>query len=150
MFKKSVSTRVGFSLGILVIIALAISFLSGCSEADEPVEEGLPHWISEDQIVSQMEEVVDDFNARDYEAISALFADESVTAEDLESSLSTVQDEYGSFVSYGDAVFLQGESRGRSYATVIQDAVYENGTAEFRISFFEDGSLAGFYFLKAA
>ncbi|CAK7044326.1 MAG: hypothetical protein MEEGG_00719 [Eggerthella lenta] len=60
-------------------------------------------------------------------------------------NLSAARDEYGAFVEYGDKTFLHGESRVARMQPLSSKASYENGSAEFRISFFEDGSLAGFY-----
>ena len=141
--------RTAAVLAATAALALACVLTSGCSQADQQVQKGLPEWTDEAAVTAQAHEVVDEFNARDYGALAARYQDEAVTADQLQQNLATTQDEYGALVAYGDASFLQGESLGRSYATVIQKADYEGGAAEFRISFFEDGSLAGFYFLKA-
>ena len=133
----------------LAAALLTCVLLTACSQPDAQVEKGLPSWATEEGVTVWAHEVVDEFNARDYEALAARYQDAGVTADQLSQNLSAAQDEYGAFVEYGDKTFLHGESKGRSYATVIEQASYENGSAEFRVSFFVDGSLAGFYFLKA-
>ena len=42
----------------------------------------------------------------------------------------------------------QSEPGGRSAATVVQRADYEQQKAQFNVSFYEDGSLAGLYVYK--
>lgn len=132
---------VGLALGLVILLA-------GCSKADQQVSEGLPAWIDETTSTAQAHEVTDQFNERNYEAVVARYVGTEVTVEQFHENFDELLNEYGAFKEYGDASFLQGESKGRSYATIIQKATYENGLGEFRVSFFEDGSLAGFYFLK--
>lgn len=134
---------------VLALAALAVACVAtlGCSRADKQVEQGLPAWTDEEGILAWAHVAADEFNERDYQAVADRFSDKGVTADQIKEGLEETQDAYGAFTGYGEASFLQGESKGRSYATVVQKAHYENGTGEFRISFFEDGTLAGFYFL---
>lgn len=136
----------------LVLIAaagLAALLLVGCSQSDPAPQSGLPSWADQDAVTAQAREVAEEAVARDWPALAERFADGGVTAEQLDKSLSEVFDSLGSMDEYADATYMQGESKGRSYATVLQDAKFQNGEGEFRISFFEDGSMAGFYFVKA-
>ena len=52
----------------------------------------------------------------------------------------------GDFEKYGEYTVEGGETDdGQEYARVIQTATYKEGTLIFTVSFFEDGSVAGFY-----
>lgn len=106
----------------LAAALLACALLTACSQPDAQVEKGLPSWATEEGVTVWAHEVVAEFNARDYEALAARYQDAGVTAEQLSQNLSAAQDEYGAFVEYGDKTFLHGESKGRSYATVIEQA----------------------------
>lgn len=150
MKERSLKTALPMVALMLAVIGIAFTCLAGCSKADPPVQEGLPSWIGEDAIAVHADEVIDDALARNYAAVADRFADEGVTAEQLDKSLSETFVQLGTFKDYTDASYLQGESKGRPYATISQGVAFENGNGEFRISFFEDGSLAGFYFVKAA
>lgn len=139
---------------LIVIVVFAILLVVGgslqtCSQSDKAVEEGLPSWAKQEKIQTWTQEVIDDFNARDYEAIASRYADGSVTAEQLSENLSTTQDELGAYTGSGTTQYLNGTSNGRSYVTDITQATFEHGEGEFRISFFDDGSLAAFYFLRS-
>lgn len=143
-----VSTR-RVVLVMLVAVGLVVLVLAGCSKSDPPSQNGLPPWISEAAIASQSQEVIEEAVARDWSTLAERFADGGVSAEQLDKSLSEVFDDLGSIEENTSAAYMQGESKGRPYATILQDVKFQNGEGQFRISFFEDGSLAGFYFVKA-
>lgn len=135
---------IGF-FGVLVLLIMAV--LGGCSKSDASLQEGAPQWASEITLAEWTETVVDDFNDGNFQAIAGALVDSDMTADDLKSQFQEPLDKLGTFEAFGEAKFYTGESLGRPYSCVIQQTDYENGTAEFRISFFEDGKLAGFYFL---
>ena len=145
--KLAVSRRA--TLLMLAAVGLAVLLLAGCSKSDPAAQSGLPPWIDEDAITAQSHEVVEEAVARDWPKVAERFADGGVSAEQLDKSLSEAFDSLGDMDEYAGATYMQGESKGRSYATILQDVKFQNGEGEFRISFFEDGSLAGFYFVKA-
>ncbi len=134
---------------IFAILLVVVGSLQTCSQSDKAVEEGLPTWAEQTQIDAWTQEVIDDFNNRDYQAIADRYADGSVTAEQLSENLSSIQDELGAYTGMGTTQYLNGTSNGRPYATDISQVSFENGEGEFRISFFDDGSLAAFYFLRS-
>ncbi len=137
-------------LFVLVAAALlAVACLAACSKSDPAPAKGLPSWASESTVTAQAKQVAETSVARDFQQVAGLFADGGVTADQLDQSLSETFDQLGAVSEYGDPTFLQGESKGRSYATVLLPATFENGSGEFRISFFEDGKLAGYYFVKS-
>lgn len=132
----------------LVAVALACSLaLGACSKSDASLQEGIPQWASEITLSEWTETVIDDFNEGNYSVIADMLVDSDVTAQSLQEQSQGTLDKLGTFEGFGDASFYTGESLGRPYTCVIQQTEYENGTAEFRISFFENGKLAGFYFL---
>ena len=108
----------------------------------------LPDWADTEVLDTQARAVIDTMNALDYEGVAALYDNPEVTADIFESSGETIS-AMGAFTGYGDAVYVGGKAQdGQEYATVIQVADYENGKLTFTVSFFEDGTLAGF-FMKA-
>ena len=74
------------------------------------------------------------------------WADEA--AEKLEQGLGGALDQFGAFEGFTDVKYGQSAPAGRSAVTVIQRADYENQKAQFNVSFYEDGSLAGLYVYK--
>lgn len=126
--------------------ALAIcAMLVGCG-GGSALNDGLPEWADEAAIVQETQTVVEDFNARDYAAIAAKAEGIGLTADQLQSAGDAMLDNLGEFSDFGDVAFLNGDDgSGNIYATVIQIANYSNGNAQYTISFYEDGSLAGFF-----
>lgn len=144
----TVTTKTGFKC-IAVIAALLFvmaEVLTGCSKSDASLQEGAPKWASELTLSEWTATVINDFNEGNYQAIAGALVDSDMTAESLKEQSQETINKLGTFEAFGDTRYYTGESLGRPYSCVIQQADYENGTAEFRISFFEDGKLAGFYF----
>ncbi len=94
--------------------------LAGCSGGGSGLSEGVPEWADEAAVVQDAQAVIEDFSARDYAAVAAKGQTVGLTADQLQGA-------------------------GAEFVTVVQMADYENGTAQYTISFYEDGSLAGFY-----
>lgn len=134
---------------VFAVLLVVVGSVQTCSQSDKAVEEGLPSWAEQEQIQTWTQEVIDDFNNRDYEAIASRYADGSVTANQLSENLSPIQDELGAYNGIGTTQYLNGTSNGRPYATDISQVSFEHGEGEFRLSFFDDGSLAAFYFLRS-
>lgn len=137
-------------LALVLSAALAVLFLAGCGSgaSDENYREGLPAWADEAAVTGQAQEIIDLVNARDFDEVAARWDDENATAEKLEQGLGGALDQFGAFVGFADAKYGQSEPGGRSAVTVIQRADYENQKAQFNVSFYEDGSLAGLYVYK--
>ncbi|RDB61801.1 hypothetical protein C1878_10370 [Gordonibacter sp. 28C] len=134
----------------MLLAALAMLCLAGCgsSSSDENFQEGLPAWADEAAITAQAREVVDLVNERAFDELAARWDDPNVNAEKLEQGLAPALDQFGAFKDFADVKYGQSESGDRSAATVIQRADFENGKAQFNVSFYEDGSLAGLYVYK--
>lgn len=142
------SRKFGYKLFALlsVVVLLVAGLLVGCSKSDASLREGAPQWASEITLSEWTVAVVNDFNEGNFQAITDALVDSDLTADDLKNQSEEALNKLGTFEAFGDAKYYTGESLGRPYSCVIQQTDYENGTAEFRISFFEDGKLAGFYF----
>lgn len=131
-------------MGLLVFVSACMCV--GCSKSDASLEEGAPEWASEITLSEWTATVIQDFNEGNYQAIADSLVDGDITADSLREQSQEILNELGTFEAYEEAQYYTGESLGRPYSCVIQETRYENGTAQFRISFFEDGKLAGFYF----
>ena len=140
-------------VALLAAVTLMLG-LAGCGsgdtegrEAQQDVE-GLPAWADEAAVTAQAREVIDLVNARDFDEVAARWDDKNATAEKLEQGLGGALDQFGAFEGFTDVKYGQSEPAGRSAVTVIQRADYENQKAQFNVSFYEDGSLAGLYVYK--
>ena len=133
-----------------LMAALAVLCLAGCgsSASDENYREGLPAWADEAAVTEQARAVNALVNAREFDEVAARWDDGNATAEKLEQGLGGALDQFGSFEGFADVRYGQSEPGGRSAATVVQRADYENQKAQFNVSFYEDGSLAGLYVYK--
>lgn len=126
--------------GILFALAVAlVSFVLVSCGAKAPA------WADEAKFSGLAEGVVDTFNGGDLDAVATAFGTQDVTADMFTTSYTTVQG-YGAFDSFGDATFTGGKDKsGTEYVTVILPAQYANGKATFTVSFYEDGTLCGFF-----
>ena len=137
----------------LVVLAAAVTMalalcLVGCSSggSDSGVQEGLPEWANETELTEQTRELIDLCNARDFDAVAEKCEALGLSADDLTASVGAALDQFGAFKDFGDVAYLNGEAKdGTPYATVVQIATYENGSAQYTISFNEDGTVSGFY-----
>ena len=129
-------------------LALAVPFvglLTGCGKSGN-AEQGLPSWADKDKVTQLARDVIDAYNARDYDAIVAQwFMDSGLTADQLKQGADQIAAKLGAFESYADVAYLSGSSNGVDFATVIQIAQYANGKAQFTVSFTQDNKLCGFY-----
>lgn len=77
--------------------------------------------------------------------VVAIYDHPEITVESFAESSQIVKD-MGAFENYGE-YSLEGDTTddGQGYVRIIQTATYESGTLIYTISFFEDGSVAGFY-----
>ncbi|MEE0435157.1 MAG: DUF3887 domain-containing protein [Peptococcaceae bacterium] len=104
-----------------------------------------PEWADEDALVAKAQTMIDALNAQDIDKVVAIYNHPEVTAESFAESSQLVKD-MGAFENYGEYSLEGGATDdGQEYARLIQTATYEGGTLIYTISFFEDGSVAGFY-----
>lgn len=132
---------------LVAAAAFALGALVGCSKG-EGVQEGLPSWIDEKAATEQTHEVVDLFVNEKYDELAKRFDKLDVSASDIQSAAAGL-DGLGKFESYADAAFGHASSKDGELVVIVQMAKYENGTAQYTVSFAKNGTLAGFYVKKA-
>lgn len=122
---------------ILAAIAALSAFLlllSGCTSNK------LADIYDEDEVKAKAEEVVALANAGDYETLASMFPEElkaSITAETFEAAWSEKLTECGEFVEFSKEVILGQKQKdtGEDLAVAVLVAKYENGKAQFTLSF---------------
>lgn len=128
-----------------VAIAMAGVLIAGCAGGGS-LSEGLPEWGDEAALAEQAQALVTDYSARDYEAVSQRCAGLGLSAAAFAESGDAMLDTLGEFSSFSDTVYMTGaDDEGRAYAVVIQMADYASGSAQYTVSFYEDGTVCGFY-----
>ena len=134
------------AFAVMAMFTLALcAFLAGCS-GGSGLSEGVPEWADEAAVVQDAQAVIEDFSARDYDSVAAKGQTVGLTADQLQGAGDAVLDALGALSGFGDSACMTGaDGAGAEFVTVVQMADYENGTAQYTISFYEDGSLAGFY-----
>lgn len=124
---------------VSVIALIALMTLASCGSNK------LPEWADTDTLTENAQILIDTLNRFDYEGVAEIYNNPAVTAATFEESGELVSG-MGTFTDYGAASFFTGKTdSGQEYVKVIQIANYEHGKLTFTISFFEDGSVAGFY-----
>ena len=142
--KKNIKKRIFACLAVAAALAMCVIF-AGCAGGGN-VEEGLPAWGDEAKLAEQAQALIDDYSARDYEAAAEACAGIGLTVDQLAETGDSMLDGLGAFESFGDAAYLKGaDDAGKEYATVVQLANYAQGTAQYTVSFYEDGSVCGFF-----
>lgn len=134
-------------LAALAAVAIAVAgvLLAGCA-GNGSLSEGLPEWGDEAALTEQAQALVSDYSARDYEAVAQRCAGLGLSAADFAESGDAMLDTLGEFASFADAAYMTGaDDEGRAYAVVIQVADYASGSAQYTVSFYEDGTVCGFY-----
>lgn len=136
-------------IGFLAVI-IVIGFLAtgSCAKGDPAVEEGMSPWADAQTLEQWTQTTLDELNARDYDALAAAYATGDITPEYLADQFNGPLDALGAYESVTDSMFAHGQSNGRPYTCVIWDLAYENGAAQIRASFFEDGKLAALLFMS--
>ncbi len=138
MRKKAAVAAAAFALALCALLA-------GCS-GGSGLDAGLPEWADEAAVTQEVQAIIEDFSARDYEAAAAKGQAIGLTADQLQGAGDTILDSLGALTGFADVAYANAEdASGNAYAVVIQIAEYENGSAQYTVSLYEDGSLAGFY-----
>lgn len=135
------------ALAAAVTMAFALCLI-GCSSggSDSGVQEGLPEWANETELTEQTRELIDLYSTRDFDAVAEKCEALGLSAEEFAKNGDPIIDQFGAFKDFGDVAYLNGKAKdGTPYATVVQIATYENGSAQYTISFNEDGTVSGFY-----
>lgn len=130
----------------VLAFALCLVGCSSGSSADSGIQAGLPEWANEADLTEQTQGLIDQYNARDFDGVAKQCEALGLSAEDFAESGNPILDQLGAFKSFGDASYMNGKAKdGTPYATVVQMASYENGSAQFTVSFNEDDTISGFY-----
>ena len=134
--------RIGMMGAILAVMML---FASGCEWARELSEE-----FEEDKVLASAEEVMDELNACDFEAIEDKVDEEfkeQINAEMLEDTLAEKMQELGEFDSYADkaVVGLKSKDYDGNVAVAVMNPSYEYGNITVTISYNTDYKIIGFY-----
>lgn len=137
--------------GIAAMGAAAFLVLAAAGCTPEPtgnagLQNGLPDWADADELVEQTRSLIELYSGRNFEGVAQACPALGLTAEDYASTGDKAIDQLGSLEGYGDHAFMQGaDQTGRAYAVVVQIADYANGKAQYTVSFYEDGTVCGFY-----
>lgn len=112
-------------------------------------KEKLSDQYDEERVIAEGEQVVELFQAQDYQAIIDMAADsmkETVTVEDFIEQCEEPSKEWGDFVEYTkyETVGVDNEETGETYGGVIITAKYENTKVQFGVCFNEDMEIVEF------
>lgn len=142
--RKKGWTVVGIVVAVLIVFA-AVGFFA--MPKSYPVEQRGNY--SEAQVIEQAKTIIDRFNEEDYEAIREMCATEEMaqvmTEENLADARNMCGENWGNFVSYGNAYSAEVVQMGVSMAVVQINATYENTGITYTISLDKDLKLCGFY-----
>lgn len=142
--RKKGWTVVGIVAAVLIVFA-AVGFFA--VPKSYPIEQRGNY--SEAQVIEQAKTIIDRFNEEDYEAIREMCATEEMaqvmTEENLADARNMCGENWGSFVSYGNAYSAEVVQMGVSMAVVQINATYENTGITYTISLDKDLKLCGFY-----
>lgn len=104
---------------------------------------------NEEEVEKQAELIILLFDAEDYEGIINLSVDEAKEngfKEALEGAKAQISSsDWGTFQAFGTSYTAEVEQMGKKYAVVQVNAVYDNTSVTYTITFDENLLLAGFY-----
>lgn len=137
--------RIGVIAGA-VIMALAV--LAACIWWILPKPAALGDDFSEEEITARIENVVDLLDENDFAALQKISVDKirpALTKETIDKVRQAISDDWGSRQSLG-RVYAQGARQYGKFIIVTQvDAIYENVSVVYTISFDRELRLAGLY-----
>lgn len=103
----------------------------------------------EEEVIKQAELIISLFDAEEYEGIINLSVDEAKNDKFMEAltgaKAQLSDDEWGTFQSFGTIYTAEVEQMGKNYVLVQMNAVYENTSVTYTITFDEELLMAGFY-----
>ena len=127
---------------IVLTLLLCLIVLSACHQ--------LAPGFDEEAMLEKSCQVVELCNARDYEAVIAMFDQEllgGVTAAELAEQLDPVLDEYGKFEGFKTHAVAgsQDKNSGMDLGILALRCVYENKKVIYTITFTENNELVGLF-----
>ena len=128
---------------IVLFFGLLLTF-TACSS------DKLSSSFDKDEVTDKAKAVVEVINTKDYAAIIALFRSDlqdQITADQLQQAFDEQLEAAGTFSDFKSIVIKSenDKSTNEEYAVVILEAVYENKTLIYTISFDTDLELVGLY-----
>lgn len=137
--------RIGMTIGQIVA---ALVFLSVLAWWMIPKPAALGDNLSQEAVTASVENVVVMLNQNDFDGLQELAVDElksKLTQETLDEVRKSISEDWGEMQSIGK-VYMQGvKQKGKVIVVTQVDAVYENISVVYTISFDEDLRLGGLY-----
>ena len=137
--------RIGMTIGQIVA---ALVFLSVLAWWMIPKPAALGDNLSQEAVTASVENVVVMLNQNDFDGLQELAVDElksKLTQETMDEVRKNISEDWGEMQSIGK-VYMQGlKQKGKVMVVTQVDAVYENVSVVYTISFDEDLRLGGLY-----
>lgn len=137
--------RIGMAIGQIVA---ALVFLSVLAWWMIPKPAALGNDLSQEAVTASVENVIVMLNQNDFDGLQELAVDElksKLTQETLDEVRKGISEDWGEMQSIGK-VYMQGvKQKGKVIVVTQVDAVYENISVVYTISFDEDLRLGGLY-----
>ncbi len=137
--------RIGMTIGQIVA---ALVFLSVLAWWMIPKPAALGDDLSQEAVTASVENVIVMLNQNDFDGLQELAVDElksKLTQETLDEVRKGISEDWGEMQSIGK-VYMQGvKQKGKVIVVTQVDAVYENVSVVYTISFDEDLRLGGLY-----
>ena len=137
--------RIGMTIGQIVA---ALVFLSVLAWWMIPKPAALGDDLSQEAVTASVENVVVMLNQNDFDGLQELAVDElksKLTQETMDEVRKGISEDWGEMQSIGK-VYMQGlKQKGKVMVVTQVDAVYENISVVYTISFDEDLRLGGLY-----
>ena len=137
--------RIGMTIGQIVV---ALVFLSVLAWWMIPKPAALGDDLSQEAVTASVENVIVMLNQNDFDGLQELAVDElksKLTQETMDEVRKGISEDWGEMQSIGK-VYMQGvKQKGKVIVVTQVDAVYENVSVVYTISFDEDLRLGGLY-----
>lgn len=137
--------RIGMTIGQIVA---ALVFLSVLAWWMIPKPAALGDDLSQEAVTASVENVIVMLNQNDFDGLQELAVDElksKLTQETMDEVRKGISEDWGEMQSIGK-VYMQGvKQKGKVIVVTQVDAVYENVSVVYTISFDEDLRLGGLY-----
>lgn len=103
---------------------------------------------AEEEVIERAKLIITYFNEEDYDSLAANSNTQMkkyMTKESLEGAKAYISDDWGPFLTYGNAYTCEIIQMGKSYVVVQLTATYENTAVTYTLNFDQNLDLAGFY-----
>lgn len=142
--KKRLWKILGISAAALLILLLAVFYIL---PKNYPLEQRGNY--DEAQVMARADEAILAFSEKDYASIRDMCATESarhvLSDETLSGARALFPDEWGEFITYGNAYTCEVVQMGHSAAVIQINATYEHTAVTYTLMFDEKLNLCGFY-----